>query len=111
MFDLYLYGVDVKATMGGGTTSSSRSNSSSSKFKNTRRTSRKHPLKIALGLKTSWFYTLQIKWGATTINGRSDGGNVHNCKSFYVLCENSTQLDEVESFSLAKSIKNDVFLP
>ena len=43
--------------------------------------------KIGTGLKTSWFYTVQIKWGAEV--SRLDG-RVHYVDSFYAICENNT---------------------
>ena len=45
--------------------------------------------KIGTGLKTSWFYTVQIKWGAEV--SRSEG-TVHCLDSFYAICENDTCL-------------------
>ena len=48
-------------------------------------------LKIAEGLKMSWFYTLQVKWGAeyTQSNGSS-----HISDSFYKIYENNKYLIE-----------------
>ena len=52
---------------------------------------RKNRLKIGTALKTSWFYTLQVKWGAQI--ERPDG-SVRQLDSFYAIYENEKCLLE-----------------
>ncbi len=69
-FDLYLHGARRSTTTTAAAATTNR-------------------LKIGLDLKTSWFYTLQVQWGARDDNG--DG------ESFYALYENAKLLRR-ESF-------------
>ena len=73
-FDLYLYG----------TTTVTAAAAAAAAADGTRERRRRR--KIGTGLKTSWFYTVQIKWG-----GQDERG-VHCSDSFYVIRENDTVL-------------------
>ena len=80
-FDLYLYGSTAVVTA-----AAAAAATATTKEPPPRRR------KIGTGLKTSWFYTVQIKWGAQKNDERGAAAAAAAEDSFYVIRENDTVL-------------------
>ena len=87
-FDLYLYGCTTTTTA---VTTATAADDGATTTATTKEPPPPRRRKIGTGLKTSWFYTIQIKWGAQNDErGAATAAGAED--SFYVIRENDTVL-------------------